>query len=504
MYTSSMIALFLLFVSGACGADVSPTDEDGAPACLDDRRTVLNILWSCLATIFASTWLAIHPNVPGRKITDKGAISRAVERAKIMGIAILAPEIIVSWAAEQYKVAWNVCHGKDISVKSVIHDWREGKNEDHQSLTMTHGFFLAMGGFCYTCVGGMTAPTGVSANRFLDDSRVEWTSEHIVSLNSLRNEPPLVEDLTQVDVKAIEDKSKGDALSKTISILQISWFITQCITRAIQRLPITLLEMTALAFAGISVITYSLWWYKPLNVQCHISLDKQDRRNYTPAPESIQSQESLSLASKNTMPFWSHLSIAAVTGSLQWFLKGAMTTVLSMEADLGLARDTEHGSFRFSSGRGYMRVLGADEPNETWARFVMTVGVGSLFGAFHCAAWSFYFPSHAEMLLWRVSSVAVVIGLLAASHLPGAFLITQGNALAWTRNKLWETDQRVLWTPWRNSRFVEFILTAISCAGIIAYIIGRMALVILAFMQLRSLPPLAFHAIQWTTYIPHI
>ncbi|PBK58884.1 hypothetical protein ARMSODRAFT_1032997, partial [Armillaria solidipes] len=228
MYQNSLFILILLFISGALGEDVSPGDTEGIPVCIDDRRTVSNIVWSCLATIFASTWLAIHPNVPGRKIRDKGAISRAVERAKVMGIAILAPEVIVSWATEQFKVAWKVCH-------------------ELQGLTMTHGFFFAMGGFCYTCVsytqGGLTHCMGVSANHSPDIS------------------------VTPINVTTIEDKSKGDALSKTISILQISWFIAQCIARIIQHLPITLLEMTALAFAGISIITYSLWWYKPLNAQ---------------------------------------------------------------------------------------------------------------------------------------------------------------------------------------------------------------------------------------------
>ncbi len=106
-----MIAIILLFISRALGADVSSADDEGALWCLQDRRTVLNILWSCLATIFASTWLAIHPNVPGKKFTDKGEISLAVERAKIMGIAILAPEVILGWAAEQFYVAWRVRHG---------------------------------------------------------------------------------------------------------------------------------------------------------------------------------------------------------------------------------------------------------------------------------------------------------------------------------------------------------------------------------------------------------
>ncbi|SJL18580.1 uncharacterized protein ARMOST_22177 [Armillaria ostoyae] len=521
MYNSSMIALILLLVSRAFGADVSSADDESVPVCVNDRRTVSNIVWSCLATVFASTWLAIHPNVPGRKITDKGALSCTLERAKIMGIAILAPEVIVSWAAEQFKVAWKVCHGKDISMESVIHAWRRKTQDDSPSLTMIHGFFFAMGSFCYTCVGftrgSMISPMSIHANRLPDDSlgpvTVYWESERIVSLLSLRSEPHFAKDLEQINVKMIQDKSKGDALSKTISILQISWFIAQCIARAIQHLPITLLEMTALAFAGISIVTYSLWWYKPLNVQYPISLDKPGGRKYTPTRQRILPQ-SLSLASKNTVPFWSDLSIATVIDGLQWFMKGAMTTVVNMEADFGDVRDTEHGSFRFSSGRGYMKVLTKFEPNETWARFVTTVGVRSLYGAFHCVAWSFYFPSHAEMLLWRVSSVAVVIGLLAASHVPGAYLITHGNALAWIWYPLRGIEpegmlrgiQRAVLTrePWGNSVFAEFILTVISCAGIIAYIVGRMTLVILAFMQLRSLPPLAFHTVQWTTYIPHI
>ncbi len=106
-----MVVPIFLFIFRALGADTSPADDEGVPMCVDDRRTVSNIVWSCLATMFASTWLAIHPNVPGRKITDKGVISRTVERAKIMGITVLAPEVIVAWAAEQFKVAWKVCHG---------------------------------------------------------------------------------------------------------------------------------------------------------------------------------------------------------------------------------------------------------------------------------------------------------------------------------------------------------------------------------------------------------
>jgi len=41
----------------------------------------------------------------------------------------------------------------------------------------------------------------------------------------------------------IEDKSKGAAISKCVVILQTGWFVTQCVARGVQGLPITKLEL---------------------------------------------------------------------------------------------------------------------------------------------------------------------------------------------------------------------------------------------------------------------
>ncbi|PBK64317.1 hypothetical protein ARMSODRAFT_1054550, partial [Armillaria solidipes] len=224
-----MIIFVLLFSSGIFGVEISPKDGEDSPSSSEHRRTLLNIIWSCLATIFACTWLAVHPNVPGRNITTKGPISGGIERVKIMVTAILAPEAIVAWAAEQFIVAWEVCYSE---------------------------YFMTLRGYP-TYVGGQ------QEQNFLSHQAVELS---ILELDDLDSHPHLVEKLEAVSAETIEDKSKGDALSKTFAILQISWFIVQCITRALQHLPITLLEVTALAFAGLSIITYCLWWNKPLNV----------------------------------------------------------------------------------------------------------------------------------------------------------------------------------------------------------------------------------------------
>ena len=62
------------------------------------------------------------------------------------------------------------------------------------------------------------------------------------------------------------DRSKGDALSKGIAILQTGWFILQCIARKIQGLAVTELEVVTLAFAALNFAVYVFWWNKPLDV----------------------------------------------------------------------------------------------------------------------------------------------------------------------------------------------------------------------------------------------
>jgi hypothetical protein len=69
--------------------------------------------------------------------------------------------------------------------------------------------------------------------------------------------------ITEAD---IEDRSKGDALSKGIAILQLAWFVLQLIARYVQNLPMTLLELDTLAVAALTSIASGFWWKKPKDV----------------------------------------------------------------------------------------------------------------------------------------------------------------------------------------------------------------------------------------------
>ena len=79
--------------------------------------------------------------------------------------------------------------------------------------------------------------------------------------------PSLSALLANVDEQDILDKSKTDSFSKGIALCQILWFLTACIARSIDHLPVTPLEIMTIAFATLNVIMYLIWWRKPLNVQ---------------------------------------------------------------------------------------------------------------------------------------------------------------------------------------------------------------------------------------------
>ncbi|KAG6913623.1 hypothetical protein DXG01_005517, partial [Tephrocybe rancida] len=65
-------------------------------------------------------------------------------------------------------------------------------------------------------------------------------------------QPYLVGKQITISKEDILDRSKGDILSKAIVLLQVSWFILQVLARAIQRLPITQLEIATIAFATLN------------------------------------------------------------------------------------------------------------------------------------------------------------------------------------------------------------------------------------------------------------
>ena len=71
------------------------------PACIcpADQRSIWDILWSCLATIFACSWVSVHPNIPAANESRWRVFLRRLE---LMFWAVVSPELIITWAFRQW------------------------------------------------------------------------------------------------------------------------------------------------------------------------------------------------------------------------------------------------------------------------------------------------------------------------------------------------------------------------------------------------------------------
>ena len=70
--------------------------------CPADQRSIWDILWSCLATIFACSWVSVHPNIPGPNESSRRVFLRRLE---LMFWAVVNPEMLITWALRQWSSA---------------------------------------------------------------------------------------------------------------------------------------------------------------------------------------------------------------------------------------------------------------------------------------------------------------------------------------------------------------------------------------------------------------
>ena len=235
----------------------------------------------------------------------------------------------------------------------------------------------------------------------------------------------------------IKDKGKSDWLAKFIVLLQTSWFVMQCIARAIEHLPVTHLEIVTLAYAAMNFAIYVFWWNKPLNVDRPVRVF---RKSDVEEP-TLEGQIS---ANNDFMDF--------IVGN----------------QDKGVNLSHEDRVPRFW----------ADNRDDAFFANVIVLGIGVCFGAIHCIAWHFSFPTQAELSIWRMSCVAIT-AVPIYMPLMIVFIGIGGDIIG--------------------------IIAALSAfpAGIL-YILARVFTLALAFTSLRGLPPGAFDTVHWTTFIPHV
>jgi hypothetical protein len=367
---------------------------------------------------------------------------------------------------------------------------------------------------------------------------------HIVTAKDLKD--LLKNGKINITEMEIRDKGRGDALSKGLVLIQTTWFILQYIARKVTHLPITELELVTLAFAALNFVTYAVWWYKPLNVQCPVRVYRQGKKDNgdgevssgtggnrdAEAEEAGKSEEESEsiwsmIATDIKMPITNTKTpgpigkamakightVQSYVHEYRWYviwhgLAGVLAAVmvvavvsplLALLSVLGpLAGLTYVIGISWRLAGNFTFLDENDNVIDEGAKEVPT---------FHAGPKSI--GHEAEVVGFAACVIAMVFGSV---HLVGwSFAFP-----SYTEQHLWRIASISI-TSAPLSIMVTIILSSmnapvwitltwrcISMAASLLYLIGQLTLLVLPFMSLRSLPAEVYQTVQWTTFIPHV
>ncbi|THU87507.1 hypothetical protein K435DRAFT_969862 [Dendrothele bispora CBS 962.96] len=518
---------------------------------INSCRTVEEILYSCLAVVFACTWVAIHPNIPRRFKLDDGpdeiensfTISSARVTAQdviTMILSLLAPELIILWALRQWFAARKVAK----------------KYHSKYCWTKTHGHFLIMGGFAlfednkYICTledntqyeEDETIKEHIRRQIEFENSQLGRTEQPTHNgkpedYHFLSGDPPDSEDRAQVVDSTVQSestslskecssekmcllefliqhkyiditedeitaRSKTDFLTKSIAVVQTTWFIVQCIARVVEGLVVTDLEIVTVAFALLNIATYILWWNKPQRIRYPVKIDYCRRHATGKSRVKVKTQdrsfkERVKAMFTSFCDWLRQRSTGAWNSFKKWIEKNwedsikrssswPVRIIFFLILDLPLGNTFSFSIFHLSTDKGsYQTGLESDPPS----LYPTVISLFLVFGGIHCAPWNSTFPTHIEQILWRVSAVTVTAFPLVWLPLFGA------------GNRDLDGD---------GFKGMAIRLFGYALVGLVlvflplAYIWARITLIVIAFTELRALPPSAYQTVDWARFIPHI
>lgn len=410
-------------------------------------RGTLDILLSCLFTVFLCTWTALHLNLPAPHETYWQQFRR---KCRWTVQTVMAPEFVLGFAS-----------GQKVEAQRSV---REFKRHGYP-WTIRHGFYANMGGF------HLKTP---------DNERTfPINAKHLLYLVQNDHIP-----FPTINAKDIWDKSKADGFQKLFTCLQTGWFIIQCLGRAVQKLPITTFELTTLGFVFCTLIMYYQWANKPLDVE---------------RPTIITTTSSIAdihrKAGDAVKEPWHQTPLDFVDDlSPSW--------LIDAQPHLRFQRGPpERPLPRFTNDR--FPVIGASFDA------ILLLFVSMIYCCLHFVAWNFSFPTNIERTLWRVSSVAMVGTALVfwvCETIQDGFRVHRWER--WYKRmfpKKADIVMRRQATPEERQKalFIPVWEVIVMLPVTLIYSLARTYIVVEIFSSLRSLPQGAFASVEWSSFIPH-
>ena len=347
-----------------------------------------------------------------------------------------------------------------------------------------HAFYAIMGGFAFYGPGGDDGTVNVEESLFEIDTNPRYAVDvpRYETLCYIVKHFPHI--LTNIPENVILDRAGSNSLSKALLIIQVGWFCTNCGSRLLQHLSLTLLEISTAAHAFCTLATYFVWWSKPMNVATPtLLMDREAQEVYALLKCSHEEYDkALEMAREmETEPKRATRDFSVPTGPFKSAKIALAANALLKhrfpeQPPLSGFKKPEHilvpGNFANKSASGEFSVS-----------MIMAISP-IVYGLVHFLAWNERFPTSLEQQLWWISSFVVTgSGLMGVSLL--LFLLML--------NELSDSKLRL-----------DVVADIMSIAIIPAvHMLASGFLLVEGFRQLFFLDSTAFDLPSWSKYWPH-
>ena len=133
-------------------------------------------------------------------------------------------------------------------------------------------------------------------------------------------------------------------------------------------------------------------------------------------------------------------------------------------------------------------------PTGKEATFIWIISV--VHAGIHVIGWGFSFPSKTELLLWRISSLTLLIVMAVGGIVP---VLSTRPWFDFSFNLLWIWIREAKKKTWIR----EWLFASVVNMAYAAYILARLVIFAEMFAAFRSLPAAAYKEVNWTALIPH-
>jgi hypothetical protein len=253
------------------------------------QRGTLDIVWSCLFTLFLCLWVAIRTNIvvapsnPPKGLLSKFRNPLPISKLKWFIRILFVPELALAEAITELRAARSLrdlqnldkhysdheatfdfqrpstasLHSsycplrKNIRQKSVLGTTNKGGAK----WQLSHGFFHLLGGLRFR------TGDAESDSKFLNASGFTTLAE----LDMLPSASILREEITA--------RQSSDWILKVLVVVQVTWLFSEILGRLILRLPVTLLEFNTIATILYAGALYLIWGTKPRGIKKPVELD---------------------------------------------------------------------------------------------------------------------------------------------------------------------------------------------------------------------------------------